>query len=114
MYEDKIGELIKNAPTLSVLRVYYQLTTKEQFQGGIYTSKKAIADELGLSSSQATSAFKWLKNNGYITETRISGNTKFIINSDNQTNNKSIENDQPKQEIIKKGGKTITRMEIPD
>ena len=59
------------------------------------------------------------KENHYINETRVKGKTKFLINSnpENVANTQKIDTPEvskPTATVIRKGCKTITRMEIPD
>ena len=118
MYKETIYKLIKEVPNLSTLRIFYHMTTKEQFQGGIFTSKKAVADELNMSSSQVTASFKWLKENKYLTETKYCGQTKFIINKKEEPAEKvkedSLKMNRPAGKIIQSRGKSITRIMIPE
>ena len=113
-------EKIANAvPNLATLRIYLHLINLPKYDGGVYTTKFAMCDELQLSNPVVYSAFKWLKEKNYITETKVKGQTKFLINehpeksANIQTSEKLIVN-QPKSTVIHKGGKTITRIEIPD
>ena len=106
-------------PNLATLRIYLHLINLPKYDGGVYTTKFAMCDEWPLSNPVVYSAFKWLKENHYITETRVKGQTKFLINSnpENVANTQKI--DTPKVSkttatVIHKGGKTITRIEIPD
>ena len=57
----------------------------------------------------------------FIKETKINGYTQIILNKLDELDNKTDEkveqpqkNSQPKPTVIRKGGKTITRYEIPD
>ena len=64
MYRETFDSLIKNAPDFSTLKVFLNLSIKQEFEGGINTTKQAIADELKISYVSAIKAFKWLKSNG--------------------------------------------------
>ena len=93
-----------------------------KFEGGVLINRKFIADELKLPGTSFLRAINWLIENKYLTETTSNGFSKFIINVENKQidevnskeESKEIEKSQPKQEIIRKGGKTITRMMVPD
>lgn len=79
VYRDTYALLNKIAPP-SALRVFNELMTKQAFEGGIKTTKKAVADELGMSEPQSWRAFKWLKERGYIKERKVNGQTEFLLN----------------------------------
>ena len=119
MYNKEFDRLIELAPNIATIRVYHKLMKMEPFKGGIVTSKKFIADELNLSSQYVGKVFEWLIKSNFVIETTLNGQTQFILNKlEESTNNDSAkveqkqENHQPKQEIIRKGGKTVTRMMV--
>ena len=122
MYSEIISKLIQSTPNVATIRVFDFLTHKNQFEGGVVISRKFIADELKLPGTSVLRAINWLIENKYLTETTSNGFSKFIINVENKQidevnskeKSKEIEKTQPKQEIIRKGGKTITRMMVPD
>ena len=68
-------------PNLATLRIYLHLINLPKYDGGVYATKFAMCDKLQLSNPIVYSAFKWLKENNYITETRVKGQTKFLINN---------------------------------
>ena len=119
MYNKEFDRLIELAPNIATIRVYHKLMKMEPFKDGIVTSKKFIADELKLSSQYVGKVFEWLIKSNFVVETTLNGQTQFILNKlEESTNDNSLkieqkqENNQPKQEIIRKGGKTITRMMV--
>ena len=117
-----ISKLIQSTPNVATIRVFDFLTHKNQFEGGVVISRKFIADELKLPGTSVLRAINWLLENKYLTETTLNGFSKFIINVENKQiedvkakdEPQELEKSQPKQEIIRKGGKTITRKMIPD
>ena len=122
MYSEIISKLIQSTPNVATIRVFDFLIHKNKFEGGVVISRKFIADELKLPGTSVLRAINWLIENKYLTETTSNGFSKFIINVENKQidevnskeKSKEIEKTQPKQEIIRKGGKTITRMMVPD
>jgi len=120
MYEEELNEIINKASNVVVIKVYNKLIRTEQLKGGIIISKKYIAEELNVSEQSVRNAIRALKADGYITETKFQGQTQFILNQIANVNTKknlndnvkSKENNQSRQEIIKKGGKTVTRMMV--
>ena len=117
-----ISKLIQSTPNVATIRVFDFLTHKNQFEGGVVISRKFIADELKLPGTSVLRAINWLLENKYLTETTSNGFSKFIINVENKQiedvkvkdEPQELEKSQPKQEVIRKGGKTITRTMIPD
>ena len=125
MYDSELNRIIMESKNISVIKVYNKLIHMEQIKGGIISNKKFLADELGLSIQSVCSAIRMLEASGYVTETKFNGQTQFILNhvvSQNPAEKpaepaekvEKQENNQPKPTVIRKGGKTITRMEIPD
>lgn len=116
MYDEELNEIINKASNVVVIKVYNKLIRTEQLKGGIIISKKYIAEELNLSEQSVRNAIRLLKDDGYITETKFQGQTQFILN--HLTKEKpaesveKVEKPQPKQEVIRKGGKTVTRMMV--
>ena len=80
VYRDSYMKLLTETTNPSVLRVFGSLMTKQEFEGGIKTTKKAIADELGIEQTAAWQAFKWLKENHYVKERKNRGQTEFLLN----------------------------------
>ena len=125
MYENELNKVINDAKYLSVVKVYNKLIHMEQVQGGIISNKKFLADELGLSIQSVCNAIRMLKASGYLSEIKFNGQMKFILNhldfekSDKNDAEKVVkveksdENIKPRQEIVRKGGKTVTRTMIP-
>ena len=115
----ELEKIANTVPNLATLRIYLHLINLPKYDGGVYTTKFAMCDELQLSNPVVYSAFKWLKEKKYITETKVKGQTKFIINEnpENISDKQEIETpvvNKPKATVIHRGGKTITRYEIPD
>ena len=80
VYREAFMRLTLEATSPSVLRVFNSLMTKQPFEGGIKTTKKAIADELNISYDSVMVAFKWLKEHKYIKETKTNGVPEFLLN----------------------------------
>ena len=122
MFDEELNKIINDSKNIVTIKVYNKLIRMEELKGGIISSKKFIADELNISSQSVANAIKWLKGSGYVTETKFQGQTQFILNhilSEKSPpkpteKDEQKENTQPKSTIVKKGGKTITRFEIPD
>ena len=87
--EDTYMTLLKQTTNPSILRVFGALMTKQEFDRGIKTTKKAIADELSISYDSAMVAFKWLKENGYVKERKVDGQTEFLLNPSVTTRGKN-------------------------
>ena len=119
MDTNEIETIANTVPNLATLRIYLHLINLPKYDGGVYTTKFAMCEELQISNPIVYSAFKWLKEKNYIIETKVKGQTKFLINDrpgetiTTQKVDTSAENKQTTS-VIRKGGKTITRMEIPD
>ena len=80
MYRDTIKSLIHNAPDFSTMKVFLTLATNQEFETGINTTKQAVADELNISYVSTMKAFKWLKENNYVKERKVHGQTQFLLN----------------------------------
>ena len=80
VYRDTFMQLLLEAPDFVTLKVFGALMTKQEFEGGIKTTKKAIADKIGASRTAVWQALKWLKENHYIKETKTDGQTEFLLN----------------------------------
>ena len=80
MYRDTFDSLIENAPDFSTLKVFLKLSIKQEFENGVRTTKQAIADELNISYRSIIKAFNWLKENNYLKERKINGQTEFLLN----------------------------------
>lgn len=80
MYRETIDSLIENAPDFSTMKVFLKLSIKQEYEGGINTTKQAVADELKISYVSAIKAFKWLKENKYVKERKVNGQTQFLLN----------------------------------
>ena len=115
----ELEKIANTVPNLATLRIYLHLLNLPKYDGGVYTTKFAMCDELQLSNPVVYSAFKWLKENNYIIETKVKCQTKFLINSNpgEVANTQKVDTPEVSKHtstVIRKGGKTITRMEIPD
>lgn len=91
VYRDNFMHFLKQTTNPSVLRVFGSLMTKQEFDHGVRTTKKAIADELNISYDSVMVAFKWLREHGYIKERKVRGQTEFLLNPDVTTCGKKKE-----------------------
>ena len=82
VYEDAIMNLAQETTNPSVLRVFISLMSQQEFEHGVRTTKKAVADGLSISYDSVMVAFKWLKENNYIKERKVKGQTEFLLNPD--------------------------------
>ena len=82
VYRKTYRDLLLGVTNPSILRVFGLLMTKQNFERGINTTKKAIADELKISYDSVMVAFKWLKEHGYVKERKVNGQTEFLLNPD--------------------------------
>lgn len=80
VYRDTYMGLILSVPDLTTLKVFGSLMAKQEFENGIKITKQAIANELGISYRSVIKAFKWLKENCYIKETKRNGVPEFFLN----------------------------------
>lgn len=80
VYRDTYRNLLLETTNPSVLRVFGLLMTKQEFENGVRTTKKSVADELNISYDSVMVAFKWLKENNYLKERKVNGQTEFLLN----------------------------------
>ena len=95
VYSNAFENFLLNAPDFTTAKVFGVLMTQQKFEGGINTTKKAVADRIKISYRSVVTAFKWLKEHGYIKERKINGQTEFLLNPEVTTCGKN------KQEKIK-------------
>lgn len=79
MYREPILSLSENAPA-AALKIFLNLSARQEFEGGIKMTKKFIAEKLDMSAAQFWRGFKWLKENGYVKEHKVNGITEFVLN----------------------------------
>ena len=91
VYRETYMDLTLTVPDLTTLKVFNSLMTKQEFEGGIKTTKKAIADEINVSYRSIMTAFKWLKENHYVKERKNRGQTEFLLNPNVTTCGKNKE-----------------------
>lgn len=81
MYTDKVSELIVKCPSATTLKVFMMLSMGQQFEErGMITTKKAVQEKLGITKPTCLEAFRWLKENFIINESKINGCTEFMVN----------------------------------
>ena len=80
VYRENFMHFLLTAPDFITTKVFGALMTKQEFENGVRTTKKAIADELKVSYRSVMIAFKWLKEHGYIKERKVNGQTEFLLN----------------------------------
>ena len=78
-YREALMTLTVDAP-LVAWKVLAALSSKQEFEGGINTTKKAIADSVKISYDNVARGFKWLKENSYVKERKVNGQTQFLLN----------------------------------
>lgn len=78
-YRSALADLAVNAP-LVAWKVLALLASKQEFEDGINTTKQAVADSLEISYENVMRGFKWLKENLYIKERKVNGQTQFLLN----------------------------------
>ena len=81
IYRDALLELGRTAP-LTAWKVFASLGATQDFEKGIKTTKRAIAEKMNMSYNNVMRGFNWLKENGYIKERKTDGQTEFLINPD--------------------------------
>ncbi len=82
VYRNAFEDFLLTAPDLTTAKVFGVLMTQQKFEGGINTTKKAVADKIKISYRSVMTAFNWLKEHGYIKERKINGQTEFLLNPD--------------------------------
>lgn len=82
VYRDAFENFLLEAPDFTTAKVFGILMTQQKFEGGIGTTKKAVADRIKSSYQSVMNAFKWLKENGYLKERKVNGQTEFLLNPD--------------------------------
>lgn len=79
-YQEAGLELIAQAPTPAVLKVFMYLAMGQTYEGGMRTTKADVQKKLGLSKPTIIGAFNWLKSMYVVHEWRVQGCTEFLIN----------------------------------
>ena len=79
VYRSALASLALDAP-LHAWKVFGALSSKQEFERGIKTTKKAIADEFNISYDNVIRGFSWLKEHGYVKERKVNGQTEFLLN----------------------------------
>lgn len=83
MYTDKVFKLLKECPSGATIRIFVFLSMGQGFDNrGMSTTKKYVADQLGITKKTCLESFKWLKEHFIISETKINGQTEFMVNPD--------------------------------
>ena len=86
MYRDAIQDLVDTAPDFTTLRLFLKLTGMQEYgDKPIKTTKKALADELGVKRNHLYKCLNWLKANNYVQESKSRGQTQFDLNPDRTT-----------------------------
>lgn len=80
MYKESLAALVREAPSMSVLKVFLELSSMQSFGVYVMTSKSNLAKRLQISRKTAWSALRWLSEHSYIHEDTLEGQTAFIIN----------------------------------
>ena len=78
-YREALMTLAVDAP-LVAWKVLAALASQQEFEDGINTTKQAVADSLKISYDNVMRGFKWLKENSYVKERKVNGQTQFLLN----------------------------------
>lgn len=112
MYTTRTLELMKQC-TGSTFKVFGYLACGQQFEErGVITTKKAVADYLGMTKNTCLEAFKWLKEHHVISEVNHNGVSEFLVNPDYVT----IGRDKKKRQktwVKSFAGQTVATIEAP-
>ena len=81
VYRSALANLARTAP-LNAWKVFGALSSKQEFDKGIKITKKAVSDEFSMSYDNVIRGFNWLKENNYIKERKVGGQTEFLLNPD--------------------------------
>lgn len=79
-YKRAVRRLCNDAPNLATLKVYLYLASKQTYQKFVMVGRKALVKELNLHINTVVNALKWLKENQYLQEHEIDGNTGWLMN----------------------------------
>lgn len=79
-YQQKGMELITQAPSPAVLKIFMYLSMGQTYEGGMKVTKAELQRKLGLSKPTVINAFNWLKDNFIVHEWRVDGCSEFMIN----------------------------------
>ena len=82
VYRESFEDFLLTAPDFTTAKVFGVLMTQQNFEGGINTTKKAVADRIKVSYRSVMTAFNWLKEHSYIKERKVNGQTEFLLNPD--------------------------------
>ena len=82
VYRESFRDFLMTVPDFITTKVFGFLLTKQEFERGVRITKKAVAEELKISYRSVMVAFKWLKENGYVKEHKVDGQTEFLLNPD--------------------------------
>ena len=81
VYRSALANLARTAP-LNAWKVFGALSSKQEFDKGIKITKKAVSDEFSMSYDNVIRGFNWLKENNYVKERKVGGQTEFLLNPD--------------------------------
>ena len=90
VYREPFMNLTLNAPP-AALKVFITLMTKQEFEGGIHMTKRAVAEKLKVSYDNVMRAFKWLKEHDYVREHKVDGVPEILLNPEVTTCGKKKE-----------------------
>lgn len=82
VYKEPYMNFLLTAPDFITTKVFGWLMTKQEFENGVRSTKKTVADELEISYRSVIAAFNWLKEHKYIKERKVNGQTEFLLNPD--------------------------------
>ena len=113
MYTDRINELVTKCTSAATLRVFMLLAAGQQFEErGMITTKKAVQEKLKIDKKTCIEAFKWLKENMIVNESKINGCTEFMVNPAYVTVGRD-RNKRAKEWIRRWAGQTVATLPMP-
>jgi len=81
IYREALLELGRTAP-LTAWKVFAALGSSQEFKTGVKITKRAVAEKMNMSYNNVMRGFNWLKENSYIKERKVDGQTEFLLNPD--------------------------------
>ena len=83
MYSEKCQDLLLKIDSAATLKVFMLIAMNQHYdEHGYTTTKKAVQEKLGITKPTCLAAFRWLKENNIICETKVDGNIEFMVNPD--------------------------------
>lgn len=80
MYKQAINDLLDDAPTFAVIKIFFRLASMQSYEPIVYTTLSHVAKLASLNYKTAWQAMKWLKENNYVKVVSVSGVRGYLIN----------------------------------